>query len=491
MRAFVFVGLLAAVCARIPAAEGPRLIRSLSGPSGKVVGSKFVFDETRSRFVYPQDQTLTIYFEWEAPPGDHVLSANWKQPDGRVVSISPDVKIQTQNNFLSCYWVFMPVPEYPNGIWSVDVRVDGAPAGSYSFELAGLPGPRHEASPAPEPPKPPSLDEVYKAVSPSIVWVYKLDEGGRRIDVSSGFVWAPGQVATAFQAIDSAAAIQVEFAGGRRATVRSVLACSRLEDWALLETDTGSASPAGHGKPQDIAVGDRLIVFNVEAGARLVGGVDIAGREKLRAFGERIRFSPSLAPEAAGGPLLDVSGQAVGILGGSVTPGARFGDRVMNVSPGLFNSFSSANAATPISMMPTSIATPGKTLEEMRTAGLLTVPITAMPEFLYGGTSNTLAKNSTDLPHGVSDFTAHDQQIYVYSLWARKGKLSKGEVSGSVYDSSNHLVVNVPPKKIGLLVSPVRVAFSFSPASLPPGVYRIDLNWDGTPSWRTFVRITD
>jgi len=163
----------------------------------------------------------------------------------------------------------------------------------------------------------------------------------------------------------------------------------------------------------------------------------------------------------------------------------------MNVSPGLFHSFSSVNAATPVSMVLPNTASTGKTLEELRATGLLTVPISAMPEFLYGGTSNTLAKGSTDLPHEVTDFTARDGQIYVYSLWARKGKLSKGEISGSVYYASNHLVLNVAPKKINLWVSPTRVAFSFSPTSLPPGVYRIDLNWDGTPSWRTFIRVTD
>jgi hypothetical protein len=34
------------------AADAPRLLRSLSGPSGKTVGSEFVLDETRSRFVF-------------------------------------------------------------------------------------------------------------------------------------------------------------------------------------------------------------------------------------------------------------------------------------------------------------------------------------------------------------------------------------------------------------------------------------------------------
>ena len=164
----------------------------------------------------------------------------------------------------------------------------------------------------------------------------------------------------------------------------------------------------------------------------------------------------------------------------------------MSVSPALFNSFGSGNGAIPISIIPTSAPTEGKTLDQLRTDGLLTIPVYTMPEFLYGGTSNNIPKSAGDpLPREMSDFTARDAQIFVYSLWARRGKLSKGEVSGSVYDATNHLLVRVPPKKITLVETPLRVAFSFSPAPMPPGIYRVDLNWDGKPAWRTFVRITD
>ncbi|MBZ5727782.1 MAG: hypothetical protein LAP87_22640 [Acidobacteriia bacterium] len=54
--------------------EDFRLIRSVSGPSGKVDGPKFVFDEVRTRFVHPQDKAFIVYFEWEGPAGLHVLT---------------------------------------------------------------------------------------------------------------------------------------------------------------------------------------------------------------------------------------------------------------------------------------------------------------------------------------------------------------------------------------------------------------------------------
>lgn len=66
---FIVLALALELAIGAHAAESPRLIRSLSGPSGRVVGPKFVFDDTRNRFVFPQDKSLTVYFEWEAQPG--------------------------------------------------------------------------------------------------------------------------------------------------------------------------------------------------------------------------------------------------------------------------------------------------------------------------------------------------------------------------------------------------------------------------------------
>jgi hypothetical protein len=109
-----------------------------------------------------------------------------------------------------------------------------------------------------------------------------------------------------------------------------------------------------------VAVGDRLIVFNAEANARVIGGVDIAGKRTVKGFGDRIQISPPVAAEAAGGPLLDLSGRVVAILGGSLTPGARFEGRAMNLSPALFNTFSAENAATPSCRSWTTLAVTAK-----------------------------------------------------------------------------------------------------------------------------------
>src|ERR1700681_1498010 len=87
MKSFTrFLGLVTVCYTATLRAQEVRLVRSISGPSGKVQGANFVFDEARTRFVYPRDNSFVVYFEWEAPVGSHVLTGLWRQPDGRVSS---------------------------------------------------------------------------------------------------------------------------------------------------------------------------------------------------------------------------------------------------------------------------------------------------------------------------------------------------------------------------------------------------------------------
>ena len=475
--------------------EELKLLRSQSGPSGVVSGSSFVFDETRNRFVFPQDKSLTAYFEWKASPGMHVLSAFWKQPDGRIVTISPDVKINAPGDRLNCYWIYHLTQGLPNGIWTVEVKIDGQPAGSHSFEIAGMEEVKREPEPtaaAPPPPKQPTLDEIFKAVSPSLVWIHKLDRAGRKVDTATGFVIAPNRVATAFQTVDGASGLELEFPAGLRSGVSGLSAWSRTGDWAILTVPTAGMKALEQGRPDAVAVGERLIVFSYEGNARTIGGVDIAGRSNVPGFGGRIQIPPAVATEAVGGPLLDVFGHVVGVLGGSLNPGARYAGRATSISPSLWIAFHAASAATPISELTIPAGNESKPFEELAAQGVLTVPLAPMAEFQYGGVTNDMPKGpSNSLYKDVPDFSTHDQQIFVYTLWVRKGKLSKGEVSAKVYDAANRVKVEVAPKKVGLAEAPLRVAFGFSPAQLLAGVYRVDVLWEGQPAWRTFVRITN
>jgi S1-C subfamily serine protease len=436
-------------------------------------------DETRNRFVYPQDRTLVVYFEFDASPGDHVLTATWKMPDGRVSSVSPDVKILTSTQELNCYWIFDITPSSPNGPWTVEIRIDGQPAGSHAFELAGL-DPTNSRF---------TLDRVFKTYGPSLVRIYRVDESGRRDDPSRGFVIRTNTVATAFQSIDSATGLDVEFADGRRVRADEVLGVSRLGDWALIRVETAGIVPIPRSESSSVSIGVQLCAFMSDGGTQVLVPVTVGGISVIPSYGGRIRFSPSLSEDALGGPLIDDRGQVVAIVGGSVTPGLR-AKRVYRAGT---LPLTTTGAATMLSELPTAAPSSGKSFAKLWAESLFTPTLVSMPEVTAGGTTKRLPNNPSEgAIEDAMEFSARDDgSVSVYTFWTRQGKLSKGEVAGGLFDAANRTIAIVPAKKISLGSSAQRYSFSVAIKSLPPGYYRIDVMWDRKPAWRSYIRVLE
>jgi len=479
-----------------PSAEAStfRFVKSESGPSGKIIENRFQFDEIKNRFVYLQDRFLTVYFEWEGPAGDHVLTAYWKDPKGAVASISPDIKMETKTRELHAYWIFEIASTFVSGIWTAEVRIDGEPSGNHSFELVVPAPPSKTEAAEPPPAKFPSLDELYASAGQSLVWVQKLDQAGRHIDTALGFVDGPGRIATAFQAIDAAQRVEIAFADGRKVVSDQVWNCDRLQDWALLKADTGDVPPLHRARKTAAQVGERYIVFNVENEmARVIGGVDITGKRTVDGFGDRIQLAPSPTRQAVGGPLLDPMGEVIGIVGGSIVPGSRFSQRAVSVSPSLWSRLNSDVTATPIALVPESNPNTPATLADLQTRGILTPALVPTPSIVYGSSARSVSKAPNDTStNDASDFSRADRTAWVYTLWQKKDKAGKGITSAKIYDSRNRLIADVASKKISLPDGPpLRVSFSFSIEALPAAVYRVDVLWNDEPAWRTFFRVTD
>lgn len=485
LRYFAIVSIAALVCAQSPTSAPPssaglRLVRSLSGPSGKLIGTLYVLDENRNRFVSPQDRALVIYFEWQAPAGDHTITGIWKDPSGKVAHISPDIRMQTPTDELKAYWAFEIYPGFASGIWTLETRVDGQPGGTHNFELV-MPA---QASTI-------SLNDIYRTAIRSIVWVRKVDGSGHRVDTSSGFVIGADRVVTAFQAIDAADAVEVEFPDGRTVKVEQLWSASRLEDWAVLKVETKDTPPLTVDRDTQAEVGDRPIVLNVEAGmTRTLGGVDVSGHRQEPGFGERIQISPAMAAETAGGPLIAMSGKVVGLLGGSLIPGSRYERRSNEFSRSPNWAVTSLpGSAIPIRMVRES-NTP-MTFAELRSTGTLTPPIHPHPNFSGATLAAGRGKDGSGASYGQSQFSRRDP-LTVQMQWIKKGKEGKGTISASLYDAIGRVVAKIQPKKVSLNADLMTALdFSIPLTSLPKGSYRVDLAWNDDIVARLFATITD
>jgi len=91
-------------------AQEIRLVRSLSGPSGKVQGSAFVFDEVRTRFLagregrddheHPRQLLITQSIPRCHPGCWQSRSAWMARPPGRILSKSPGPTLPERRRWL-------------------------------------------------------------------------------------------------------------------------------------------------------------------------------------------------------------------------------------------------------------------------------------------------------------------------------------------------------------------------------------------------------
>ncbi len=421
------------------------------------------------------------------------MSGIWKDPSDKFVQIS-DIQLDAKQNEFAAYWTFSVVADMVPGVWELQVRIDGNPAGSHVFNLK-LPPIAKVAPPGPVAPaqRPvPTLDEVFKQ-SGSLVWVDKVDVPGRRVDRATGFVSATNQITTAFQAIDGALDLEVEFPGGRRAKVSAIAAWNRLQDWAVLIVETGQAPPLPRSESVDTPIDERFLVFNVENNARTIGGVDFTGRDRSTAFGERLLLNPSPARAAVGGPLMNKYGEVAGIVGGSQTPGSRITEQALALTPALYNKLQGMISGTPIHGIPEQIAPRNDTLEGLLAQGALTPPLSPHPNVKFAATAGKVTKRDpvfslTD----TTDFSRKDAMVTVYALLEEVEKAKNAMISAVVFDAQNRARVSVPPMKAKWAGrTPVRWAAAFSPAMLEPAIYRVDIRIGEQTVWRSFIEIRD
>ena len=167
----------------------------------------------------------------------------------------------------------------------------------------------------------------------------------------------------------------------------------------------------------------------------------------------------------------------------------------MSVSTALWTRLNAASSATPIGLVPVLPQSQPAftTFSQLLANGVLTAPIVPTASLAYGGSARSISKTLNDArTNDASDFTRSDPTIWIYTLWVKKDKTSKGFVSAKVYDPRNRMIVEVAPKKLTLPeAGPTRLAFEFQPKDFRAGVYRVDVLWNDQVAWRTFFTITD
>lgn len=178
-------------------------------------------------------------------------------------------------------------------------------------------------------PTPPLAAAVYAQVAPSVVEITARTTDGEPSSGAGVIVDDQADILTSLHIVRDAATISVRFADGTSSTAQ-IAGSLPDKDIAVLHPDAAPAQvqPATLGDPSRLAVGSPAFVIGHPFGltgslsAGVVSGLDRSmmapGLEKP--LTGLIQFDAAVNPGNSGGPLVDSSGEVVGIVTGLVNP---------------------------------------------------------------------------------------------------------------------------------------------------------------------------
>jgi hypothetical protein len=465
-----------------------RLVRATTGSKGAVRGSRFIIEDPRTTFSAENDRQVIAHFEWEGSPGSHECVLTWKDPTGAVALVSPHTQRATTPRF-SVYWT-LALPSSPRvGLWAAEATVDGAPAGTVTFQIqAGPSASRTTARRVLAP------EEMYARAVAATVGIEAIDGEGRTIHRSSGLPAGEGKVLTAFQVVEGAAKLRVTgLPGGATLETDRLLAWNRKQDWALVGAPGVVRVSMNIDRARSWKIGDRVFFLEIGAdGSRAITETTIVGAQDFPGRGARLIIAAAFGALSTGGPLLDEYGDTIGILGGTLAPGTGVRQQqgaYISFGPGM----TTQSMAVPTVAIPTETGGEGETLGALA-ARRVFPPSLVGPRSVLTGTIARSVDRQNGVPVAVdekSEFRRAERDAVAFLTFDPQEKRD-GLAGFKIYDEDNAVVLEGKPSKFSLRPRKYLVTtWPFPLAGFKPGYYRIDFVIGEDPIWRSWFRVVD
>lgn len=473
----------------VAAQSAVRLVRSTSGTKGSLQGSRYIVEDPRTTFHAGEDRQVVVYFEWEGAPRPHECKVTWKDPTGAAVLISP-YSSQSRTARFGVY-LTLALPDAPRlGLWAVEAEVDGQPAGIHTFQIQERPAAgeprvavRRVLAPA----------ELYSRAQAATLGVEAFDGKGGRIGAGSGFLLREGLVVTAFQNVEGAARLRVSPPTGPPVDTTDLAIWNRRQDWAVVRAAAAGVLRLELDSAKSWKVGDRCSYLDTSPdGARVNVDTSIVGAQDFLQAGPRISIQMPVSPRAIGGPLLNEYGEVIAVLGGALIPGAG----VSSIRRGMAHvpfSYTVTTMAFPLSSLPSVPADSRITLQELAAQGIFPPPMVGPLNVLTGNIARGVeTRNNVPVPiDEKTEFKSSEGEAVAFLTFDPQEK-RQGMGVFRIYDIDNRLAMEGKPVKITLRPRVYSVTtWKFPLARLRPGTYRIDLNIDADPVWRSYFRVVE
>ena len=169
-----------------------------------------------------------------------------------------------------------------------------------------------------------AFEQASRVIAPSVVYITARQRpGAERRPPSRGqgsgvIVRADGHILTNYHVVENAGRVEVTLANGRRYNAK-VVGTDQETDLAVLRIDTGTElQPATFGDSDDIAVGQWVLAVGNPFGLEntvTAGIISAKGRPAmgLSNYGNLIQTDAAINPGNSGGPLVNLSGEVLGI----------------------------------------------------------------------------------------------------------------------------------------------------------------------------------
>ena len=405
-----------------------------SGSTGSETNGVFALTDERSVFNRSTDREVIVFFQWEHVPGPHKLVAQWRSADGGVTG-SSTIDYNAADKRFGARWNIPVTPGMGLGVWTIEVTMDGRPAGRHTFEIS-------DANVAVVTRRPLTHDEHYARSNRLFVLLRRSGPDGGELEPAAGFVPAPqtGDIYTILAALDAADAVRAVMADGATRPMTHLVAGDWRQQWAVLQGASTGGEPLRVASRDGIKVGTRCIsIEGTTAGARVLIGGSITGQAGppgrqvlIASFGEAVGMP--------GAPVVDEYGDLLGIVGVGLAGDSRPVDYVLAARDGVGGAPIIPLASVPIT------TTAGRELATLRASGQL-MPALAGGQRTTFGTFYQGTVRRGDSPSTAQVFSLADRSIRIVVDWSPSERI-RGNAVLQVIDDENNVIGASPPRKV-------------------------------------------
>ncbi|UOO38171.1 trypsin-like peptidase domain-containing protein [Oscillospiraceae bacterium CM] len=164
-------------------------------------------------------------------------------------------------------------------------------------------------------PAPLSGDDLYQKCSPAVFYLERYDDAGDLLGIGSGFfISRSGLALTNYHVIEGAASAKITTSDGKTYDVKGLCGYDEVADLALLQIDGSGFPYLAPAASDDLPVG--TVVYTIGSPYGLMNTISkgiVSNANQEIDGASYIQFSAPISIGSGGGPVLNTSGQVVGV----------------------------------------------------------------------------------------------------------------------------------------------------------------------------------